>query len=188
MLQFLKVFLNLLSYRLLYFLPRQFMDKLDWGSYIISIAKTASKESGALIRFMKFVSLEVALYLYKSTTCPCMEYCHSWAGVPNCYLGLLGKLEKGICGAVGPSLSASLEPFLAQCWNVVSLSLFYRHYIGRYSSELARQVSLLFCCGSSTCYFDRLYHFFVTIPRCCNGVYVNSFFPCTALESRIFCL
>ena len=92
-----------------------FSSKLDWGSYIISIAKTASKESGALIRFMKFVSLEVALYLYKSTTCPCMEYCHSWAGVPNCYLGLLGKLQKGICGAVDPSLSASLEPFLAQC-------------------------------------------------------------------------
>ena len=47
-----------------------FSSKLDWGSYIISIAKTASKKIGALIRSMKFLSLEVALYLYKSTIQP----------------------------------------------------------------------------------------------------------------------
>ena len=38
-----------------------FSSKLDLGSYIISIAKTASKKIGALIRFMKFLSPEVAL-------------------------------------------------------------------------------------------------------------------------------
>ena len=52
-----------------------FSSKLDWGSYITSIAKTTSKKIGALIRSMKFRSPEVALYLYKSTICPCMEYC-----------------------------------------------------------------------------------------------------------------
>ena len=52
-----------------------FSSKLDWGSYIISVAKTASKKIGALIRSMKFLSPEVALYLYKSTIHPCMEYC-----------------------------------------------------------------------------------------------------------------
>ena len=50
-----------------------FSSKLDWGSYFISIAKTASKKIGALIRSMKFLSPEVALFLYKSTICPCME-------------------------------------------------------------------------------------------------------------------
>ena len=40
-----------------------FSSKLDWGSYIISIAKTASKKTGALIHSMKFLSPEVALYL-----------------------------------------------------------------------------------------------------------------------------
>ena len=60
-------------------------SKLDWGSYIISIAKTASKKIGALIRSMKFFSPEVALYLYKSTIRPCMEYfCHVWAGAFSC--------------------------------------------------------------------------------------------------------
>ena len=88
-----------------------FSSKLDWGSYIISIAKTASKKIGALIRSMKFLSPEVALYLYKSNICPCMECCRQvWAGAPSCYLDLLDKLQKRICRIVGPSLAASLEP------------------------------------------------------------------------------
>ena len=52
-----------------------FSSKLGWGSYIVSIAKTFSKKIGALIRSMKFLSPEVALYLYKSTIRSCMEYC-----------------------------------------------------------------------------------------------------------------
>ena len=64
-----------------------FSSKLDWGSYIISIAKTTSKKIGALIRSMKFLSPEVALYLYKSIIHPCMEYCcHVWAGAPSCWI------------------------------------------------------------------------------------------------------
>ena len=81
-----------------------FSFKLDWGSYIISIAKTASKKIGALIRSMKFLSPEVALYLCKSTIHPYMEYCcHVWAGAPSCYLELVDR-------TVGPSLAASPEP------------------------------------------------------------------------------
>ena len=92
-----------------------FSSKLDWGSYIISIAKTASKKIGAFIRSMKFLSPEVALYLYKSAMHPCVEYCcHVWAGAPSCYLEFLDKLQKQICRIVGPSLAASLEP-LAHC-------------------------------------------------------------------------
>ena len=41
-----------------------FSSKLDWGTYIISIAKTASKKIGALIHCMKFISPEVALCLF----------------------------------------------------------------------------------------------------------------------------
>ena len=69
-------------------------SKLDWGSYIISMGKTASKKIGTLIHPMKFLSPEVALYLYKFTIRPCMEYCcHVWAGAPSCYLELLDKLQ-----------------------------------------------------------------------------------------------
>ena len=157
-----------------------FSFKLDWGSYIVSIAKTASKKIGALIRSMKFLSPEVALYLYKSTIRPCMEYCcHVWAGAPCCYLELLDKLQKRICRAVGPSLAASLEP-LAHRLNVASLSLFYMYYFGRCSSELAQLVPLPCSRGRSNRYIDRLHDFSITVPRCYKDVYVNSFFPRTA--------
>ena len=129
---------------------------------------------------MKFVSPEIALYLYKCTIRPCMEYCcHVWAGAPSCYLELLDKLQKPICRIVGPSLAASLEP-LAHRRNVTSLSLFYRYYFGRCSSELGQLVPLPFSGGRSTRYSDRLHDFSVTIPRCYKNVYVNSFFPRTA--------
>ena len=108
-----------------------FSSKLDWGSYIISIAKSASKKIGALIRSMKFLSAEVALFRYKSTIRPC-------------------------------------------------LSFFYRYYFGRCSSGLAELVSLLYSRRRSTRYSDRLHDFPVTIPRCYEDIYVNSFFPRTA--------
>ena len=158
-----------------------FSSKLDWGSYIISIAKTASKKIGALIRSMKFLSPVVALYLYKSTIHPCMECCcHVWAGAPSCYLDLLDKLQKQICRIVGPSLAVSLEPLAHHYRNVTSLSLFYRYYFGRCSSELSQLFPLPFSRGRSTRYSDRLHDFSVTIPRCYKDVYVNSFFALTA--------
>ena len=104
-------------------------SKLDWNI-------------GALICCIKFLSPEVTLYLYKSTVCLCIEYCcNVWGGSPSCYLELLDKLQKQICRTAGPSLAASLEP-LAHCQNVASLSLFYRYYFGRCSSELAQLVPL----------------------------------------------
>ena len=52
-----------------------FSSRLDRGSYIISVAKTASKKIGALIISMKFLSPEVALYLYN------LPYSHVWSTV-----------------------------------------------------------------------------------------------------------
>ena len=129
-----------------------FFSRLDWDSYIISIAKSTSKKIGALIRSMKFLFPEVALYLYKSTIRPCMEYfCHIWAGASSCYLELLDKLQKRICRTAGPSLAASLEP-LAHRLNIASLNLFYRYYFGRCTSELVQLVPLPYSRGRSTCY------------------------------------
>ena len=129
---------------------------------------------------MKFLPSEVGLYLYKPTIWSCMEYCcHVWTGASSCYLELLDKLQKQIYRTVGPSLAISLEP-LAHCRNIASLSLFYRYYFGRCSSELAQLVPLPYCRGRSTRYSDRLHGFSITIPRCYKDIYVNSFFPQTA--------
>ena len=109
-----------------------------------------------------------------------MEYCyHIWAGAPSCYFELLDKIQKRICRTVGLSLAASLEP-LAHHRNVASLSLFYRYYFGRCSTELAQLVPLPFSRGRSTRYSNRLHDFSVTIPKCYKNVYITSFFPSTA--------
>ena len=64
-----------------------FSSKLDWGSYIVLNADTASKKTGALIHSINFLSPEVALYIYISIIQPCLAYCCDvWAGAPNCYL------------------------------------------------------------------------------------------------------
>ena len=157
-----------------------FSCKLDWSSYIISIAKAASKKIGALICSMKFLPPEVVLYPYKSNIRPYMEYCcHVWAAAPSYYLELLGKLQNGICMTLGPSLATSLKP-LAHHQNVASLSLFYRYYSGRCSSELAQLVPVPFSQGRSTRHSDRSHYFSITIPGSYKDVYINSFFPRTA--------
>ena len=156
-----------------------FSSKLDWGSYIISIVKTAFKKIGTLIRSMKFLSPEVAQ--------SCMEYCcHGWAGAPSCYLELLDKIQQRICRTVGPSLVASLE-LLTHHQNVVSLSLFCWYYFGRCSSELAELVPFPYFRGRSTCYSDRLYDFSVVIPRV-TRISMSTVSLLAQLGSGILCL
>ena len=60
-----------------------FSSKLDWGSYIISVAKTASKKIGALIRSRKFLSLEFGLISIN------LPYAHVWNTVVTAGLVLL---------------------------------------------------------------------------------------------------
>ena len=134
---------------------------------------------------MKLLSPEVALYLYKSIVCPCMEYCcHVWAGTPNCYLELLDKLQKQIHKTVGPSLAASLEP-LAHCWNVASVEMWPVFSIGTtlvyvLHNWLNWSHFLFLKGGLLVILIDCMHDFSVTIPRCYQDVYVNSFFPRTA--------
>ena len=131
-----------------------FSSKLDWGSYIISIAKTASKKLGALIRSMKFLSPDVGLYLCKSTIRPCMEHCcHVCTGAPSFCLEMLDNLQKRIYRIVVTSLAASLES-LAYRQNIASLSFFYRSYFIRCVHT-----------GSTGSTSDRLHGFSVTIFR-----------------------
>ena len=142
-----------------------FSSKLDWGYYIISVTKILSKNNGALMHSMKFLSPETALHLYKSTIRLCMEYSyHVWAGASSCHLELLDKLQKQIYSTVGPSLTSYLD-LLAHSWNVGNLNLFSRYYFGRYSSELAELITLLYSWGRSTRYSDRLHNFSDAIPR-----------------------
>ena len=98
-----------------------------------------------------------------------LPYAHAWNTVVTC----------GLVPLVATSLATSLE-LLAHQRNVASLSLFYRYYFGICSFELAQIVPLPFFRRRSTRYSDRLRDFSVTIPRCYNDAYDNSFFSRTA--------
>ena len=118
---------------------------------------------------MKFLYSEVALYLYKFTIWPCMEYCgHVWTGAPSCYLELLDQLQKQICRTSGSSFAVSLEP-QAHHQNVAILSF------GRCSPELAQLVPLLEG-GLLVILIDCMIFLspFLAVTRMS---YVNCFFP-----------
>ena len=66
---------------------------------------------GALICSMKFLTLEVALYLYKSTICSRMEQCcHVWFGAPIRYLELLESYKNRYAGLSVRHLIPLLNP------------------------------------------------------------------------------
>ena len=152
----------------------------------MTVAKTVSKKIGVLIRSMNFFFPEVSLYLYKSTTRPCMEYCcHVWAGPPSCYLELLDKLQKRICMIVGPSLAASLAP-LPQRRNLASFSLFYRYYFGS-STEPSELVPLPYSRRRSSRNSDRLHDFSVTLLDV-TRISISAVSFLAQLDSGILCL
>ena len=145
-----------------------FSSKVDWRSYIISIAKTASKKIGAITRSMKFFFLR--LLCISINMWACMEYCcHFWAGAQYYYFEFLDKLK----------VLFLLTP-LDHRRNIASLSLFDKYYFGKCLSELAQLVPLPYSRGRSTLYSDRLHDFSVNIPRCYKDVYIYSVFPRTA--------
>ena len=101
---------------------------------------------------------------------------------PEVYL--LNKLQKRICMTVGPSLAASLEP-LAQ--DVTTLSLFYRYYFGRCSSELARLVPLPFLEGDLlVTLIDRM--IFLSLFLDVTGMSISTVTFLAQLGSGILCL
>ena len=79
-----------------------FFSLLNWGTYIVSVAKTAPQKIGALIPSLKSFTSNVTFYLYKSTIWPCMELLLSHAG-----MDMQHRLQKWVCRTVGPSLVAS---------------------------------------------------------------------------------
>ena len=98
-----------------------FSSKLDWGCYIISIAKNAFKKISAFIHSVKFLSPELALYLYKPTIQISMEYCcHVWAGAPSSYLELQDCWSFTCC--FSSSEPAQLVPLPFSCGRSVHYS------------------------------------------------------------------
>ena len=136
-----------------------FSSKLDWGSYIISIAKTACKKIGALIRSMTFLCISINIRYPHVILLSRLGWC------PHLLLGIVTETsyKNGYVGFLVLHLLLLLNPNLIV---IMWPAFFYRYYFGRCSSELVQLFPLPFSQGRSTCYSDRLHDFSVTIPRC----------------------
>ena len=99
---------------------------------------SSSKKVGYLYRAQHFLTPESFLYMYKFIIRPCMEYCsHIWGGAPrSCGLDLLDRVKKRVVSLVGSGFSSDLQA-MSHRRDVSSLSLFYKYYYGKCSSELA---------------------------------------------------
>ena len=104
-----------------------FCSKLDWGS----IAKTALKKIEALIFLMKFLSLEVALYLYIPYGC-----CHVCSGTPlphsqgrsTRYSDRLHDFSVTIPRYYKDAYVNSFFPYTSWFWNSLHMKYFYDNY------------------------------------------------------------
>ena len=86
-----------------------FSTKVDWGSYITSIAKTAALKIGTLICFIKFPSPDVALLSLQIYHMALHRILSPCLGLFTLEM-LLDKLQNWACRTVGPSLAAFLKP------------------------------------------------------------------------------
>ena len=151
---------------------------MDWGSYIVSIAKTFSKKIEILSSCMKFLSPEVVflfLQIYHTTLHGTLFPWLLW-----CFQVLtrkiLDKLQKRVCSTVCLSFTAFLET-LSWRRNVGSLSPFCRYNFGRSLSKFPELVSLLILEAGPLVISVGWIILFVSICRCFKDTYVNSFFP-----------
>ena len=164
------------SFRLL---DLNFSRSMDWKPYIQFIG--CFKESEFPFWAQRFLTPESILYLYKSTIQPCMEYCsHIWGGAPRSHgLYLLDRVQKRAVSLVGSGHSSDLQA-MSHRRDVASLSLFYKYYYRKCSSELADLVPPKRVTVRSTRFSVQMYRHTVNSPMCRTMFYQSSFFLRTA--------
>ena len=133
-----------------------------------------------------FIGPSISLLLNPSCICtklpfslvsaPFIEYCsHIWDGAPRSHgLDLLDQVKKPVVSFVGSGLSANLQA-LSHRSDVASLSLYYKYYYGKCSSELADliPVTLVIVLMHS----EQMHRHTVNSPLCRTKFYQSSFFP-----------
>ena len=107
-----------------------------------------------------------------------MDYCSHILGAPRSHgLYLLDRVQKRVVSLVGSRLSFDLQA-LSHRRDVASLSLFYKYYYGKCSSELADLVPPKHVTVRSTRFSKQLHRHTVNSLR--TKFYQPNFFPRTA--------
>jgi hypothetical protein len=110
---------------------------LSWNDHIFEVAKNAAKCLGFLNRCKKYFTPSLAL-IHKAYIRPKLEYnAHIWSGAPKTTLHLLDRIQKRAIKLIGDNNIAESLDSLEHRRTVSSLSVFYRYFNKRCSSELA---------------------------------------------------
>ena len=142
----------------------------------------ASRKVGSLYRAQCFLTPEYILYLYKSTI---QRYgvLFPYLGAPSSHaLGLLDQVQKRVVSLVVSGLSSDFQA-LSHRRDVAGLSLSYKYYCGKCSSELVDLVPPKFV-TVRTLFSEQMHHHTVNSPICWSKFYQSSFFPHTAVLSN----
>ena len=95
------------------------------------------------------------------------------------WLDLLDLVQKQVVSLIGSGLSSELQA-LSHRRDVANISLFYKYYYGKCSSELADLVPPKRVTVASTRFSVHMHCHTVNYPMCSTKFYQSSFFLCTA--------
>lgn len=115
-----------------------FSSNLNFGGYIETRAKTASKKLGILSKVQRYFTPCQLLSLYKAQVRSCMEYCsHLWDGSARYQLEALEAIDNRARRLVGDdSLTTGRLQTLEHRRLVASLCVFYRLHFGECAQGL----------------------------------------------------
>ena len=103
-----------------------------------------------------------------------------WGGAPRSHgLDLLNRVQKQVVSVVGSGVPSDLQA-LSHRWDIASISLFYKYYYGKCSSELVNLVPPKRVTVRSTCFSEQMHRRTINSPLCSTKFYQSSIFPCTA--------
>nr|CAI5846690.1 unnamed protein product [Callosobruchus analis] len=129
-------------------------NNMSWHDNIVTVTKTAVQKLGVVVYrrastptlqyvypvklfpFVKLCTPELLL-LYNAQIRPSLVYCsHVWGCAPKYSLKLPDSIEDRTVRQIGTPIATKNFHILEHRGRVADLSLFYRFYYGRYSSEL----------------------------------------------------
>lgn len=157
-------------------------NNLSWENHVRSIAKSASQKLGFLFRAKSYFTSSQLLMIYKAQIRPVLEYCsHIWSAAPKHILKLLDSVQKRAIRLVGDASLTNSLTCLEHRRRVGDLSLFYRYFHGRCSSEISSTIVPPLAVSSRLTRQAQSSHpFVVTLETCRTSLFKDSFIQRTA--------
>ncbi|CAH2097689.1 unnamed protein product [Euphydryas editha] len=159
-------------------------SKLNFGSYIESRAKTASKKLGILSKVRHYFTPDQLLRLYTAQVRSCMEYCcHLWDGSARYQLEALEAIDRRARKLIGDEMLTSRQlQSLEHRRLVASLCVFYRLHFGECAQELHQLIPPAPFHHRTTRRGQGFHPYVVDIPPVRTSRFASSFIIRTAKE------